>query len=368
MKAYYLVIAGLLFSTVVGQALPELPDFPSPSPPASPSPLPSVLNDLVNPSPSPLAPTAIPPGLLPTQSPTGPTAAVSPTLIPSGPQASSSPVPEPTASQPASPSPLSEFFDEDGVCVRDETKPRPILGKSQLRYAVSVLLSAAAVALASVFYGAASDWEPEIDHFVYRVIFIVMARLLIIGAVKVSAALVASITKASPDDGALDASGAFLTWGTAIFTRLYYEGIKMTMAVLEFTKNECVWDDKLKDFFSIQGSEEHVISKEGGDREDQEFLTTDESSDSKRSRNRVSLIRKIAGGNFERRLFLITTVLYFASEISVLTANVLDLVGAFAETPDRISFFSSDDQGGQCGITSRDVPRKSLSLSLQNDK
>lgn len=353
-------------STIFGQALPDLPDLPSPSPAASQSPLPSALAELVNPFPSPPQPTAVPPEA----SSGSATATVTVAPPPSG-----QPSPEPTPSTPAvvassvSPSPsASSFLDEEGNCIRDENHPRPILGKSQLRYAVSVLLSAAAVAMASVCYGLAADWEPEEVHAVYRLLWITLARILIVGAVKVSAALVASITKASPEDGALDASGAFLTWGTAIFTRLYYEGFKMTMAVLEFTDNNTVWDDKLREFLSVRRTYPHECPWEEspGVLDDEDLCVDRDRGVTDYLQGKLSIARRLTGGNLERKLLLATTLtlFYFASEVSVLTANVLVLVGAFLQNadPNHTNFFAAEEDGREC-FSSRDVPRSLIHAS-----
>lgn len=356
--AFRVLLFCTLSSTVLGQALPDLPDLPSPSPAPSQSPLPSALAELVNPSPSPIQPTAVPPGASP-----GAPAATG--AVP--PPGSTEPSPEPSQSTQAvatgspSPSPsVSSFLDENGNCIRDESQPRPTLGKSQLRYAVSVLLSAAAVALASVCYGLASDWEPEEVHAVYRLIWITLARILIVGAVKVSAALVASITKASPDDGALDASGAFLTWGSAIFTRLYYEGFKMTMAVLEFTDNNTVWDDKLRDFLSVRRTSPNQKSSEEnpGESDDEDLYVDGDRGVTDYLQGKLSVLQRLTGGNLERKLLLVTTVLYFASEISVLSANVLVLVGAFLQNadPNHTNFFAAEEDGHEC-FSSSDIPR-----------
>lgn len=213
--------------------------------------------------------------------------------------------------------------------------------------------------MASVLYGLASDWNPQEVHAFYRLLWITIARILIVAAVKISAALVASITKASPDDSALDASGAFLTWGSAIFTRLYYEGFKMTLAVLEFIDNDTIWDDKLKEFLSLErtssGSSSSQETSRGPDAEG--LVTSQERGTVNLSRKKVSIVRWIFGGNIERKLLLISAVLYFASEVSVLYTNVMGLVGAFSESanPDDVIFFASDESAETC-FSSKDVP------------
>lgn len=348
------------------QALPDLPDFPSASPVMSPNSSPGSLPEIPNPSPS----ENIKPS--PSRSPSktnSPGAVPSASMVPSS-GSKPSPRVSPNASRPpqsssqvsSSPSPSgpsSLDTNLDGACLRDEENPQPILGKSQLRYAISVLLSAGAVALASVLYGLASDWDPEEVHAVYRLIWITVARILIFGAVKVSAALVASITKASPGDSALDASGAFLTWGSATFTRLYYEGFKMTMAALEFVDNNTVWDDKLRDFLSVRrnSSRPSCLHETSANPDEGQILAQDRGFVNRLQGN-LPLVQRIVGGNSERRLLLVTTIVYFASEISVLTTNVFNLVGAFMENadPDDVSFFASDEGAEPC-FSSKDAPR-----------
>lgn len=361
-----------LYTLASAQVVPDLPPLPTASLPVSPSPLPSALFDIVHPSPSPVSPTGVPPkaSAVPSvpvegenQSQGLPTPAPSTTLAanPSKPPLGSSITSKPTVSASASPSPFWEFTNADGKCERDTSHPRPRLGKSQLRYAVCVLLSAAAVGLASLLYGLAADWEAKEDHSWLRLFSIITSRLLILCAVKISAALVASITKASPEDGALDASGAFLTWGSAIFTRLYYEGFKMNLTILEFVDGDTVWHHELREYLSARP----VISED-----EDELLNKTEvepngsvADRNKRTADRLTIRQRLLGGNFERKLQMFTSVLYIASESSVLTVNVIGLVDALRSNPANAVYFSSDDSAGQCGLSSSDLPSKLLPRS-----
>eukprot|EP00178_Gracilaria_changii_P014762 TRINITY_DN413_c0_g1_i2.p1 TRINITY_DN413_c0_g1~~TRINITY_DN413_c0_g1_i2.p1 ORF type:complete len:371 (-),score=36.18 TRINITY_DN413_c0_g1_i2:2277-3389(-) len=354
---------------IEAQIIPDLPPLPSASPPGSPSPLPSALLDFLHPSSSPLRPTAVPPH---TSAVAGPPPTIdadgnNPSTVSSSRPVPSTNIPSvfppnnpssglgPVASEAPSPSPSGEFINSEGKCVRDTSRPRPKLGKSQLRYAMCVLLSAAGVAIASLLYSLAADWEAKQDHSWLRLFWIILARLLILGTVKISAALVASITKASPEDSALDASGAFLTWGSAIFTRLYYEGFKMNLATLEFIDADSVWHDELRNFLSARTAHQP---------DDEDELLTSESKDPSageainQNSYRLTIRQRLLGGNFERKLLMLTTILYIASEISVLTANVAALVDAFRGDLDRVVYFSSDDSAGQCGLSSSDAPSK----------
>lgn len=356
-----------LFSYGHSQALPQLPEFPAPSPPASQSPLPSAIQDIIeeaqesaSASPSEFIKSSPSPSVSFPSS----TSVISP--LPATPAASASP------SISASPTPLNsegnvvDSGTEESVeniipspkptnnnqCNRDMSNPKPTLGKSQVRYAVSVLMSACAVALSSLLYGLAFDWEPDVEHSFARIFFIILSRLLIVGAVKVSASLVASITKASPEDGALDASGAFLTWGSAIFTRLYYEGFKMTMAALSLMTNDAIWDDKLKEFLNDGLQNTKDIESNNGDPSSIEI--TRQNSDSIISLKRISILKRLFGGRIERKLLLVTAALYFASEISVLISNVLVLVGAFIDDPEHVNYFTDETERTPC-FTSGDI-------------
>ena len=73
---------------------------------------------------------------------------------------------------------------------------------------------------------------------------------------------------------------------------------------------------------------------------------------------KLSIKQYIFGGNLERKLLIITALLYFASEITVLVTNVEDLLGAFDTQRENVVFFSSDDLGGQCPLSSSDAPCK----------
>ena len=199
----------------------------------------------------------------------------------------------------------------------------------------------------------------------WRIFSIIVARLLVLISIRVSAALVASITKASPEDGALDASGAFLTWGSAIFTRLYSEGAVMTMTAFGCIHHTSSWNDKLKKYInryetsptlqsnwydegSLPGVPpmSHAAQNVGLDYEDNE----DDEDDSS---ERLYLFKRIFGGRWERKLLLVIAVAYFIEEIAVLVLNVLSLVGSF-ESNNAI-FFTPDDEPGQCAIGPDDL-------------
>lgn len=368
MGGTFSVVVCSLCTLASAQVVPDLPPLPSASLPVSPSPLPSALLDIVHPSPSPVSPTGVPPKA--SAVPSEPveeqnTSQGSSTFVPSPtlgakpsktPSASSAITSAPIITASASPSPFWEFTNADGKCERDISRPRPKLGKSQLRYAVCVLLSGAAVGLASVLYGLAAEWEAKEDHSWIRFFSIITSRVLILCAVKISAALVASITKASPEDGALDASGAFLTWGSAIFTRLYYEGFKMNLAILEFIDADTVWHHELREYLSarvaIPDDEDEMLNKSEGGLNDR---ATDRNQ---RTADRLTIKQRLLGGHFERKLLMFTSVLYIASEISVLTVNVIGLVDALRTKPTDVVYFSSDDSAGQCGLSYSDLPSK----------
>lgn len=373
MRFIFIQLSFLLVSPtlIYGQALPDLPELPSASPAPTPSPFPSALAEIIAASPSPVKPTAVPALDNPQDANSQPNAPtnISPTPVtnpsPTGTNSATidntqvdGSVTSPQPSSIPSPSPTISFINENGICERSMTHPQPKLGKSQSRYAVSVLLSAGAVAAASVFYGIALDWEPQNYHLVLRLFMIICARLLTVGAIRMSAALVASITKSSPDDSALDASGAFLTWGSAIFTRVYYEGFKMTMAALDFTQNESIWDDELKEFLSINRTHDKVKDNEDLNNDQQVSDQLQQGFLQATSTKTPHLIQRIFGGSAERRLVLLTAILYLASEISTLSANIMSLLSPFLE-PESVNYFTDDKQPGQCGIRPQDKACKS---------
>lgn len=387
----------LLFAVTRAQLIPSLPDLPSPSPAASQSPLPaivqealeSIVSELATPTPTPANASPIDgdpnPSALPAPEDSLPATAVpvlsetslgpvagniqpeSPDFVPEDSESdgvveSLAPDADENSSETEAESPPRAEFYVNGVCVRDVKRPRPVLGNSQVRSALTVISSAAALACASILYGLAADWEIEEEHVLIRLLMILLARVLTIGAVKLSAALVAAITKTSPEDGALDASGAFLTWGTAIFTRLYYEGFKMTMVAIGFINSERVWDRKLRDYLNPEylslkaftDKDRNAGGVHAEEEEEEETIALRTESVLPHSGGNLPIMQRLLGGRIDRKLLMLCTLGYFASELSVLVANLLGLIGAFSNRARAPNYFAEDALGGQCGIQGKD--------------
>lgn len=235
--------------------------------------------------------------------------------------------------------------------------------------------SVAAVALASLLYATASDWEKRVPHVALRFACIAAARLLIVAAVKLSAALVAAIANSYPDDalnGALDASGAFLTWASAVFTRFYYEALKMTLVAVGFYHHGAVWDIDLRRYLSplrVRGAgramledewrrEERRLSQARSDGED--IDDDDEEDPASEERHAffappsLPFSKRFAGGRIDRKLLMLVALMYMVSELSALTSSLLQLVGYLTQ---RNAFvFADAETAGQCGIRSGDAP------------
>lgn len=368
-KLYFVSVFAILGCISYSQVLPELPDLPSVAPTVVPSisaaPIPSESSD---PTPSP-TPSNIPPGS-------------------AAPSISTSSIPSPSASsEELLPLPDVSPGVDEFQCIRNVDLPAPTLGTSQLRYALSVVASAAAVALASMIYTASAGWDGEnFQHDGLRVTAILIARLLIIFAIKISAALVASISNSSPEDGALDASGAFLTWASAILTRTYYEAIQMTLKAIGFFEEQSFWDQELRIYLnpyhnrkkknldqeSVQQSSVDLNSVNaihnglpsrtdlsmvelGDGREEAKDLIDLENYSNSTAPKKASLLALFTGGRRDRQLLLFHSFIYMLSEITMLIINLKNFVDSFSDDAAR-TLFVSEEEAGQCGITGSDAP------------
>lgn len=225
-----------------------------------------------------------------------------------------------------------------------------------------------------------------LPHATIRFSLILIARLLIVLAVKMSAALVATIANSHPDDalnGALDASGAFLTWATAIFTRFYYEAVKMTLIAVGFYHHGAVWDVELRRYLSPlykklkpQRDQEHGYDNGWPEQEEipvqlaallpQVSNRLEDLSEEERAlyiQHPLTFAQRFKGGRIDRKLLMLTALLFMIAEIAALTKNLLQLVGYLTQ---RNAFmFSSSENAGQCGIRRNEVPMLSGLAILQ---
>lgn len=318
---YFLSWAIFVFLSRIssGQVLPELPDLPSvqPSQTSSPS-----FSASIPATPS--ASTSAVPSITPTIS----------KPPPGSPLPSKTPTPSPTPSEVLDEPEISPQIEEI-QCVRDERIPAPTLGTSQLRYAMSVIGSAAAVALASVVYTLSTGLNKRLvgEYDILRFCGILLARLLIVFSIKISAALVASISSSDPKDGALDASGAFLTWGTAILTRTYYEAFHMTLRATGFFfdfEEDPFWDTELREYLKIN----------------------DDDNDT----HKYTLKELFFKGEGDRRVLIFHAFIYCTYEAATLIINLQNFVSSFSNDAVR-TIFVPLDKAGQCGISRRDGPR-----------
>ncbi len=357
------VILLTLSSVTNAQLLPGLPDLPSAQPSISDvASLPSTSPPDLSPSPS----------VVPSSSPSGPIAIVpTPNVSPAG---------SPSISH-DSPFPEISPIIEELQCVRDVHLPAPTLGTSQFSYALSVVLSAAAVALASLIYTASAastkhintsfaknsdseQRENDSDHDGMRVFGIIVARVLIAISIKVSAALVASIANSSPEDGALDASGAFLTWASAILTRTYYEAIQMTLRALGFIAGNKIWDRELREYLEPYNPTPDPDEESIQEQQSQSVgLLQDpcrKCEQCEKSKRRVTKGRTLYQLLFwppkDRLALTIHAILYIISECATLFINLKDFVNTFSSDAAR-TLFVPGDEAGQCGIV-KDLPCK----------
>lgn len=224
--------------------------------------------------------------------------------------------------------------------------------------------SAAAVAFASVLYSIASGWETGEEHEMLRVSAIIIARVLIEIAVRISAALVASLTKGSPEDGALDASGAFLTWASAIWTRIYHEAFRMTLTAIGFYKDVTTWDAELREFLRPDPSQHGASGTScSNDSSTLEKLENDipESSTfgiDQESPVAIPMSQRLFGGRMERRLLILNSCIYVGVEVAEMVLHLIALIGDISQKPGKRSPFVPDDEAGQCGVRGEDAPCK----------
>lgn len=334
-----------LFYGINAQVIPGLPELPSALPTISSSATVSPSTSIVLPS---------------------PTSAVSPSesinipgLVPSA-----LPIPSTTPSESPATS-LPPVFEEELLpeippqievqeCERNVELPAPTLGTSPLRYALSVVSGAALIGFATILYSAAVGWDTSQNHEAFRLTCVLIARVCIILAIKISASLVASISKSSPEDGALDASGAFLTWGTGILTRAYYEGFQMTLGAIDFFGDDFPWDKQLRHYLSPhyphygrapqheEANTEAVSSSRSGSEDSLPYLT---------------IFQRLKRGRIDRQLLMIHALVYFGVEIATLVIILKDFISSLS-SPAAQQIFVSGDEAGQCGITRQDVPSK----------
>ncbi len=323
-------ILSTLSSVTNSQLLPGLPDLPSPRPSISDT------ASTSNTPPSDLSPSA--------------------SVVPSpGPR-------EPSGVLP----PLTGISQENSECVRDVKLPAPTLGTSQYAHALSVVLSSAAIACASFLYTecATSNGPCETDQKSNgssndrrRVAGIVFARVLIGISIKISAALVASITNSSPADGVLDASGAFLTWATAVLTRFYYEAIQMTVRPLGFLSGSELSNRQLRKYLKLPGlnsSSESSAEEECDGESECSFkvlLRTHCESCA-----HCTIYELLFWPRKARLILAIHAFLYFFAESATLIINLHRLINDFSPNAARTLFVPADE-AGQCGIV-RDLPSK----------
>lgn len=359
-------ISSSIFLTCNAQVIPGLPDLPSvpPTQSASASSSATPSSSIVLPSPS-----------------TSPVPSVTPSntigLSQNKPQAPASRLPSSTPSPTSSASPLPEFtplgLDEklpdispqpEKKCERNIELPAPTLGTSQLRYALSVVGSAAFVAFASVVYSAAASWETDRTHELFRLSCVILGRLLIVVAIKISASLVASISNSDPEDGALDASGAFLTWASAILTRAYYEAFQMTLRAIGFFEDKFAWDEQLQEYLSPHYEQLTVAAEEPAS---SIAGTEARSSVQERQEPKLSIVQRLMGGRWDRRLLIAHAFIYIGTEIATLVINLKDFVNSFSHPNERTIFVSSEF-AGQCGIMEEDAPGKYLYPDVLYDR
>lgn len=194
------------------------------------------------------------------------------------------------------------------------------------------------IAAAAKMYWIAMRWEHGDKYGMIRFMLLFVARILIFCTVKLSAALVASISNSDPNDGALDASDAFITWGSAIVLRMYYEGLNLLIRAIGYVGEKSEWC--------------HIVDKFLGREENLVRLPISRGTSNRSTSRPIRERRKSAAVV----LLVLHTVLYLTTEISVLVINFVEFINRYAGK-DEAKFYPMD-KAGQCGIMDEDLVGK----------
>lgn len=240
----------------------------------------------------------------------------------------------------------------DQPCVRDVNYPAPVAGSSQFRYAMSVVASAVMIALASKLYHRLFRWKCGDDKGVWHLLVIILARIFVIIASKLSAALVASISN-TENDGALDASDAFITWGTSIILRVYYEGFELLYFTIALKEHRPEWLGLLKTYMPVSRSTHDVETGRLQEVSDKKPSAVGEESHPRHLRM------------FNAALLIVHSMLFIATDMTILVLNFVGFIKKYSGEV-RLPFKPSED-AGQCGIMSSDYGSKFNSAHVNAD-
>lgn len=365
-----------VFITLSAALIPNLPEVPTQATPSisalpttTPQPSPS-LTPAVSPTPTASA-FSVPP--LPDDQPDDPSFAAEVSSVPTAPSdaisiALASPQPDSSEVTPASPSATPSASQSETVlpasipisqaCTRDISDPRPTLGINPSRYAFSVFASASAIAVATLFYRLAADWETTQHRIALRIGAIVFARICIIFSIKVSSTLVAISTNEPGNDSGADAGGVYLTWATAILTSVYYEAVLMTLTAVGLRVKQDPWYPKLCRYLSPCFQHDLDAGREVEDDlgSDMDHVVQARSFHHYQRRIfSVGLWKRISGGTYDRHLLMLSAVLYVSMELTTLFISMAHLLESLSGNVEEPVFVESTD-AGQCQIIASDAP------------
>eukprot|EP00177_Eucheuma_denticulatum_P007494 GFKZ01013645.1.p1 GENE.GFKZ01013645.1~~GFKZ01013645.1.p1 ORF type:complete len:405 (-),score=30.77 GFKZ01013645.1:716-1930(-) len=244
------------------------------------------------------------------------------------------------------------------TCTRDISDPRPTLGITPSRYAFSVFASASAIAIATLFYRLAADWETTQHRIALRICAIIFARICIIFSIKVSSTLVAISTNDPGNDSGADAGGVYLTWATAILTSVYYEAVLMTLTAVGLRVKQVPWYPKLCRYlspcFQHNSDADRELVDDMGSEMDQEVQAQSFHHHQRRIFS-VGLWKRISGGTYDRHLLILSAFLYVSMELTTLFISLAHLLQSLSGNIEEPVFVAST-AAGQCQIIPSDAP------------
>lgn len=161
-----------------------------------------------------------------------------------------------------------------------------------------------------------------------------------------------TVTRSDEERGA-DAGGAYLTWMTAILSSVFNESVLMTLSATGILVNAQTWYPNLRRYLSptappgplfsdVMSTEENAVNEDN---------QIDERS-FKAYQSRVqatSLWQRLRGGRIDRRVLMLSALLYIVMEVCVLIVTLIQLLGSLS-SPEPTEIFVPPEEAGQFGI------------------
>lgn len=162
-------------------------------------------------------------------------------------------------------------------------------------------------------------------------------------------------------EDAIDLSSLYLTWATAIMTRLFYESLKMTVAAVSFSADSSAWYKQLSEYMSP------LFGNCDFDDEQVDLIDDVESSDAIRGNNekrrvrnvkRLSIWKRTCGGRLDRKILIFAAALDIIFELANMILNLSTLLSSLHSQESTSIFAKEGEENQQCSANNSDAPRK----------